>query len=865
MFMKRKAAAAASSAAPPADAKPRVTIANRADGGIAYWLGKLYLFAAVVAVAVTVLTVLLVYRYFTTTTPPPPDLRAYARITPGVTRIYAADGTVLGEFAKEWREIVAYESIPPKLIDAVVAVEDHQFFEHGGIYYKGIARAAWRNFTAGDFAQGGSTITQQVAKQFLGSDKSLARKAREAIMARRLEARYSKKAILSLYLNHIYLGAGAYGVAAAAHRYFQKDLSELTLAEMALLAGLPKAPSAFSPITYPERAIERRNIVLDQMVRWGKITEAEATAAKAEPLALSVYKDVFPDREPYFAEYARRHVELTYGEDALATGGLRVEAAVEPTFDAGAYGNVDYGARRQDKRQGWRGPEWSVDGAARDIFIARQKQLYGPDPMEPGRRYLALVDDVTCNGAKLVLGDRRLELPLENMRWAAPWSATDAHNDNEIACASKALRSGDVVWVKREIRTRGRYREFWLPDDINPAWKTSQDEHEWDEKHPDVVELDQVPHPQGALFTADHHTGYVQAMVGGYDFSRSALDRSHGDRTPGPKHNAYQSCRQPGSTYKPIYYALGLDQGYGFDTILNDIPTKIVDPDTGEEWTPTNLEGTVDDKVTLEYALVFSKNIPSVEIFTEVGAQAVEQWARRLGFSSPIHADKALALGASCTYMDELSRAFAIFARNGRWIDWVFIRRVLDRDGNTLEDHTVPYDPVLAPGDRLDRLAAVGGIQPEQAIPARTAFLTTKLLAQMVNFGFTKTLRATDIHAAGKTGTSSATMDTSFVAFTSRFITTVWLGDDDRVRELGKQDAAYMTVVPMWARYMYEVARDFPNPEIPWEVPPGVNPRDRGDHTKGRKGPQMDLIYRHGLKPPEDDKIDLGLDGVPPA
>lgn len=864
MFKKLRAAVARWRTTDP---RPRVSVANRADGGVAYWLGKLYGFAAIVAVVSAGLAVLLVYRYFTTTTPAPPDLRAYSRITPGVTRIYAADGTVLGEFAKEWREVVPFESFPPALVDAVVAVEDHQFFEHGGIYFKGIVRAAWRNFTAGDFAQGGSTITQQVAKQFLGSDKSLARKAREAIMARRLEALYSKKAILSLYLNHIYLGAGAYGVAAAAHRYFQKDLSELTLAEMALLAGLPKAPSAFSPISNPARALERRNVVLDQMVRWGKLSEAEADAAKAEPLALRVYKDVFPDRMPYFAEYARRHVELTYGEEALETGGLRVEVAVEPVFDAAAYGNVDYGTRRQDKRQGWRGPEWSVDGAARDTLVARQQQLYGDGPLTPERRYLAIVDKVGCDKAELVLGDRRLELPLRNMSWAAPWSATDAHNDNEITCASKALRRGDVVWVKRELRTRGRFREFHLPDKVNPAWQVSQDMREWDEKHPDVVKLDQVPHPQGAIFSADHRTGYVLAMAGGYDFSRSALNRAHGDRTTGPKHNPYQSCRQPGSTYKPIYYSAAIDKGFGFDSMFYDKPVEIVDEVTGEVWTPTNLGGTVDSDVTLEYALVFSKNIPSVGIFSEVGAKEVEAWARRLGFTSPIHADKALALGASCTYLDELARAFAIFARNGRWVDWAYIRRVLDRDGNVLEDRTVPYDPALPPGDRLDRLAAVGGIQPKQAIPARTAYLTSKLLAQMVTFGFTKTVRATGIHAAGKTGTSSATMDTSFVGYTSRHITAVWHGDDDRVRELGKQDAAYMTVVPLWARFMYEVARDFPNPEIPWEVPEGVNPRDRGEHSLGRKGSQMPLIYRHAEKPTDgaEDKIDLGGAGAPPA
>jgi penicillin-binding protein 1A len=833
------------------EARPRVTVENRADGGLAYWVGKLYGFAAIVAAVGTVMTVLVIYRYFTTTTPPTPDLRDYARIAPGVTRMYAADGTLLGEFAKEWREITPYEAMPPQLIDAVVAIEDHEFFEHGGIYFKGIGRAAWANLTAGDFAQGGSTITQQVAKQFLGSDKSLARKAREAIMARRLEARYSKKAILALYLNHIYLGAGAYGVAAAAHRYFQKELGELTLAEMALLAGLPKAPSAFSPITNPERAIERRNVVLDQMVRWGKLDAALATKAKAEPLDLRVYEDVFPNRMPYYAEHVRRYIVEKYKLHGLMAGGLRIETAVEPTFDAGAYDNVDYGTRKQDKRQGWRGPEWFVDGTARDKLLERQRQLYGAGPLEPGRRYLAIVDEVRCDKSEVLVGDRRLELPLRNMRWAAAWSATDAHNDKEITCATRALRPGDVVWVQREIRSRGKFREFHMPDKHNPAWQVSQDEREWDDKHADVVVLEQVPHPQGAIFSADHRTGYVQAMVGGYDYARSELNR------------AVQSCRQPGSTYKPIYYSAALDLGYGFDSMFYDKPIEIVDELTGQVWTPTNLGGTVDSDVSLEYALVFSKNIPSVGIFSEVGAKEVEAWARKLGFTSEIIADKALALGASCTYLDQLTRAFAIFARNGTWVDWSFVRRVLDRDGNALEDRTVPYDPVLAPGDRLDRLAAVGGVQPRQAISARTAHLTSKLLAQMVTYGFTKTVRATDIHAAGKTGTSSATMDTSFVGYTSRHITSVWLGDDQRVRELGKLDAAYMTVVPVWARYSYATARDFPNPAIPWEVPPGVNPKDRGDHSRGRRGPQQDLIYRHAEKPRADE---VPADGavVPP-
>jgi penicillin-binding protein 1A len=317
-----------------------------------------------------------------------------------------------------------------------------------------------------------------------------------------------------------------------------------------------------------------------------------------------------------------------------------------------------------------------------------------------------------------------------------------------------------------------------------------------------------------------------------------------------------QACRQPGSTYKPIYYALGLDEGYGFDTQLGDIPMKYVDPDTHEEWTPENLDNTQGDDTTLEYALVFSKNVPSVQLFHELrtepnGKENIEKWIRRLGFSTKLFIDDALALGASCSKLDEMARAFTVFARLGKWWprppgqekDWVFVRRILDRAGNAIEDNTVAEDPRLSAADRLDRVAALGGIEAPQAIPARTAFLMTKLLASEVQYGFANILRATDLKAAGKTGTSSATSDTTFIAFTSKFTTLVWLGDDKKERALGRNDAAYMTVVPMWARYMYEEAKNFPNPTIPWEVPPGVKPDDRGDHSKGKHRAPKDLIW----------------------
>jgi penicillin-binding protein 1A len=835
--------------------RKRVDIANPADGGVLYWTLKLYAFVFVVLCVLVVVTGALVYRYFARQAPQPMDLATYAAGVPTVSRMYAADRTLMGELAQEWREVVPYEDMPATLVNAFLAIEDHAFFEHSGIYFRGIARAAWTNLVAGDFAQGGSTITQQVAKQFLSSDKSLTRKAKEAILARRIEARYPKEAILSIYLNHIYLGSGAYGVKAAARRYFSKDLDELDVGEAALLAGLAQAPSRYSPIRRPERARERRNEVLGEMVEHGFLSEEEAARWREAPIVLRPYKEQFPDHMPYYAEHVRRYVVDRYGLDALMKGGLRIETAVEPTVDAAAAENVDFGVRKQDRRQGWRGPEAYLEGAAREVFLERAARLYGDAPLERGRRYLGLVEDVTPTGAQVRVGAHSHSLPLANMSWAAPWSSSHPINDQVIDNARRALRAGDVIWVSRETPVSGKYRDWFLQDGVNPRWvhvrdadrDGDQDNGQNHERRDDRVRLvlEQVPHPQGAIFTADHRTGYIEAMIGGHDFDRSEYNR------------AVQACRQPGSTYKPIYYSTALDVGYGYDTILNDKPRAEIDPITGEIWYPTNLGGTVDNEVTLEYSLVFSKNIPSVALFKMVGAKEVEAWARRLGFTSEIIADQALALGASCTYLDQLTRAFAIFARNGRWIDWVYVRRILDRNGHVLEDNTVAADPGLRAGDRLDRLHATAGVAPKQVISARTAYLTSKLLSQTIRHGFATVVRQTGINAAGKTGTSSATMDTSFVGYTSRWITSVWLGDDMRVRPLGRDDAAYMTAVPMWARYMYETTKGHPNEEIPWEVPEGVDPKDRGDHSRGEHGSPMPLLYRKEAKPEDLGLIDL--------
>ncbi len=818
------------------NARESIGIVNRSDGGVAYWCARLFAFLGLVIVATIALTGLLIYRAAALSTPEPPDLTRYAKVAATVSHLVAADGTPLGGFADKWREVVPFEEIPPMLVNAVIAAEDHRFFSHRGLDVRGIARAALRNLVSGDFSQGGSTLTQQVAKQFLGNEKSLNRKIKEAIMARRLEARYSKRAILAVYLNHIFLGAGSFGVKAAARRYFGKRLAELSVAEMALLAGLAQAPSRYSPLRSIKAATERRNEVLARMLRYGFINEEQANSFRNQVVEIHPKRESFGTVMPYAAENARRHVIKNYGKNLLVSGGLRIETTAEPVTEAFAYENVDFGTRKQDKRQGWRGPVTHLDEDSRVVFRERAATLYSDKTLAPGKRYLALVEELAQHQATVRVGSERFILPLRNAKWASRWSKNNTVNDLTINSLSRAIAVGDVIWVSAEAPLAESFFDWSSFGKATPKWKPALKGTRLSRAREEAagrVVLEQTPHPQAAILTVDHRSGYVVAMVGGTDATRSTFNR------------ALQACRQPGSTFKPIYYSKALDMGYGYDTVLGDIAKQeaVIDPVTGEEWIPRNLGDRESIQTSLEFALVFSKNVPSVGIFRRIGADNVVQWARRLGFTTTIIADKALALGASCTKLDELTRAFAIFAQSGRWVEFTHIRRIITRDGNYLEDNTVAYDPMLSPAERLDRAAALADHKSKQAIPERTAFLISKLLRQAIIRGFASILRATDVNAAGKTGTSSATMDTSFVAYTSRWITTIWMGDDLRERPLGRDDAAYVTVVPVWARYMRSATEGHPNKEIPWEVPDGVDPLDRGDHSLGSRK-RVPLVYK---------------------
>ena len=811
----------------PAQPAPEtgIEIANRSDGGFFYWLLRFYAFGVLCALGLLVLAGFGTYIYFAATLPSLPDIATYHDVAATTTVMRAADGTPLAELASERREILAFDKFPPQLVHAFLAAEDRRFYEHQGIDYRGIGRALTANLRAGATTQGGSTITQQVAKSFLSTERTLQRKIREAILARRLERSFSKRDILTLYLNQIFLGHGSYGVAAAARRYFDKAVADLDMGEMALLAGLARAPSRFSPLTNLEAARARRDQVLGTMVAAGYLTDDEANRWRARPVVVRQRPDFFRTTSPYFAEHVRRDVARRYGEKKLLEGGLDIETTVVPWIDGSAQENVDFSLRKLDKRQGWRGPVARLAGPAADEFRARVAARYGGDAPAEGRLYLGLVESTTAVGAARVrVGKGIYTLPPANMMWAVPYSAKDATNGKQLESTVGVLRAGDVIWVKNAHQSKRRRFSDWVYDAKSEVqWLPAYDEtapgktpKRGAAKPVDLL-LEQTPRVQGTLFSYDHDTGYVTAMVGGDDYDRSEFNR------------VSQACRQPGSVYKPMYYSLALDRGYGFTSLLNDVPRAEVDPITGEVWTPTNLNNTVEYQVTMEYALIWSKNVPSVQLFKLVGGKEVEKWARRLGITTPIIPDQALALGASCTRIDELTRAFSAFAKNGVIVDPIYIRRIRDRNSVVIEDHSAPGDPFGTPAERLDRLVAIAGQAPaEPVIPPRTAHLTSILLRHVVTRGHAPAIRTSGLPAAGKTGTSSATMDTWFIGYTSRWMTSAWMGDDLRERPLGQKDAAFMLTVPMFARYMTEVTSAQPLQEIPWARPPSVKADDTG-------------------------------------
>lgn len=761
------------------------------------WLFRYTVFTGIGLCWLVVLGGVSLYRYFAADLPDVGSIERYASLAPGVTRIYSSRGAMLADVAREHRAYARYDQIPPQLVEAFLAAEDRRFFDHGGLDYRGLARATITNVRHGTIRQGGSTITQQVAKGFLSSEQTLTRKLREAIVAVRMESRLQKPQILEIYLNKIFLGHGAYGVATAASRYFGKPLEDLSLAECAMIAGLARAPSRYSPFASIERATERRAVVLQDMVEAGFIEPAQRDAASAEPIVLvGDEPDPFRARAPYYTEHVRKSLIETLGEEAVLTDGLQIETPLQLPLQFEAAAAVDHSLRKLDMRQGWRGPVASLrDEGDREALRQRLRAEFGATPLSDASDWvLALVTEVNRYNAWIDAGGEAGIIPLRQMEWASRYDPTTGQNGMRLSDVREALEAGDVVWVHGLVD-----QPRTPPDPDRPTLVVSR--------------LGQLPRLQAALHTSDLHTGEVVAMQGGHDYDRSQFNRPT------------QACRQPGSVFKAIYYALALDtRRFEMDTPLED---KAYEPEPGEAWNPQNIHGTLSGQVLLRNAFIHSLNLPSIRLFKQLGADEVVVWARRLGFSTELIADKALSLGASCVRMDEMSRAFGIYARGGRSWEPRYVRRVIDKRGQVVIDHRHPTDGAMDLAGRIDAMGRLAtDSAPTQRIDTRTAYLIGRMLRDVVTSGIGRRAQKIGVPAGGKSGTASKgkhTTDTWFVGFTDRFVTAAWVGDDEYERSMGDEEASYTTATPLWTDFMTPVVEGVPHPtNLPAQRPEGI-------------------------------------------
>ncbi len=568
-----------------------------------------------------------------------------------VTTMYAADGTVIGEFAAERRYVRSLGEIPRHVILAFLAAEDANFYEHKGLDFGSIVRAMIKNIEAGGIVQGGSTITQQVVKSLLLSpERTWVRKIKEAILAYRIDRSMTKDEILYLYLNQIYLGSGAYGVEAAARTYFGVSAHELTLAQAALLAGLPKAPSRYNPFQNMGKALERQQYVLDRMVEVGFLSQEDALRVRQEPLHLveSSQESSYPMNS--FTEEVRRLLEQKYGARMLYREGLSIHTTLDLRAQRLAEKALLEGLRQLDKRHGYRGPHGRVAEAQMAEFSQGLSRKY-PQP-KPWDVVEAVVIgcDVKERTCRVHLGPQReAVLPLKPAKWASGYFASQR----------QLFSKGDLLWVRVEDQGFG----------ITP----------W------TVSLEQEPQAEGALLAMNPQTGRVVCMVGGKDFSKSQFNR------------ATQAYRQPGSAFKPIIYATALEKGYTAASVLIDSPIVKDDPSLIGPWKPANYDNAFWGPITLRDALIHSRNVVAIKLLENVGIHDVHETARRLGIRSPLTPTLSLALGSSGVSLWELVTAYSAFAAQGLRVEPYLVEAVYDRDGRLLEKHQVRQERALSP------------------------------------------------------------------------------------------------------------------------------------------------------------------------
>ena len=806
-----------------------------------------------------------------------PELIGIAEYKPLlVSEVYDRNGKKFGEFFREKRILTPYDQIPKTVIQAFTSAEDSTFFKHEGLNYLAMFRAFLANVKTGRKSQGGSTITQQVARALLlSSEKTYTRKIKEMLLARKMEQTLKKEEILYLYLNQIYLGQGAHGIGAAAQVYFRKDAKDLTVPEAAILAGLPQAPSAYSPIHRPSAAKERQRYVLHRMAEEGYITKSQAEIFVKEPVKLFVWQD-FRQMAPFYLETVRQMLVAEIGEEMVLDKGIKIYTAMDLAKQTHAQEDVQIGLRLLDKRQGFRGPAKNLADAketADFLLESRNKMmddssperilnangtidprgplnLTGKDkngtamPVIPA--YLPLgkivdavvtkVDDTT--GLTYVrFGESRGLIDIESMSWARKPDPGIRASDALIKKPSVALKGGDVITIKvigPEFKS-ARVEKLMAEERKSKAGRAGA-KFEWpDFKTFAKVELDQEPLVEGALLSIDEKTQDIIALVGGYDFVRSKFNRT------------VQAARQTGSSFKAFVYLSALDKEFNPATPIIDAPVvydqqvdESEDSKGGEPnkiWKPKNDTNKFGGDVLFRNALIRSLNVPAVKVVEKVGVEWAATYARRLGIFSPLNMDFTLALGSSGVTLYEMTRAFGTIGRNGAHLSPIVIRSVLDSQGKELTknlsmDQRFKTELGRVEDDfetrRVNYLKEPGAnkkeppiyfADKEQLVKPQTAYILTSLLQGVIDEagGTGGAARAIGRPAAGKTGTSSSFYDGWFIGYTPDIVTGVWVGFDEE-KSLGRGEFGAKTALPIWLDYMRQAhegltPRGFPVPD----------------------------------------------------
>ncbi|SFL59105.1 penicillin-binding protein 1A [Bradyrhizobium sp. NFR13] len=762
------------------------------------------------------------------------DLPDYSQLQdyepPVMTRVHAADGALLGEYSKERRLYLPIQAVPKLVINAFLAAEDKNFYEHGGLDYSGMARAMVlyaQNLGSNRRPQGASTITQQVAKNFLLTNEvSFTRKIKEALLAMRIERTYSKDKILELYLNEIYLGLGAYGIAAASLVYFDKSVNELTVSEAAYLAALPKAPSSLHPVKNRDRAIERRNYVVDRLLENGWIKQADADKARKETLSVTGRNSsghIFAGE--YFAEEVRRDILERYGEKKLYEGGLSVRTTLDPKMQLMARKTMTNGLINFDEVRGWRGATNKIDISGDwGVKLAEVKALSDIAPWK-----LAVVLDVSDQSARIgfqpgrelggaVLKDRQTGiLTLDGVRWAKP--AAGPTKGKTPTAVSQVLAAGDVIYVDPLTNKDGSVVEGQF-------------------------RLRQYPEVSGAMVAMDPLTGRVLAMVGGFSFDQSQFNR------------ATQAYRQPGSSFKPLVYSAAMDNGYTPSTVVVDAPIEIDQGQGAGVWRPENYStGKYYGPVTLRNALMRSLNTVTVRLAQDVGMPLIGEYAKRFGVYDELPNYLSYALGAGETTVMRMVTAYSMFANGGRRVKSTLIDRIQDRYGHTIFKHDQRECRGCDAPDGWKNQAEPQLVdRREQVLDAMTAYQITSMMEGVVQGGTATVLREVGKPIAGKTGTTNDEKDAWFIGFSPDVVVGIYVGYD-KPRNLGNKATGGALAAPIAKDFMKLALAD--KPAVPFRVPAGIK-LIRVDAKSGmRAGPgdggrTILEAFKPGTAPPDN-------------